>query len=83
MTNSMARWGVRGGMGGTHLLLYLILTLLALLLHTWGVYLAGRKTSSFISSAFCPKSQNLDSFLIYTRLVLINYSKPKGKGKGF
>ena len=36
------------------------------------MYKAGRKTSSFTSSAFCPKSQKLDSFVIYTSLKVIN-----------
>ena len=48
--------------------LHLSPTLLALLLHTWEMYKAGRKTSSFTSSAFCPKSQKLDSFVIYSSL---------------
>ena len=43
------------------------------LLHLWPItylemYKAGRKPSSFTSSAFCPKSQKLDSFVIYSSL---------------
>lgn len=83
MTNSMARWGGQGW-NGWHTSTPVPDSYTSGLTITYlGVYKAGRKTSSFTSSAFSPKSQNLDSFLTYTRLVLINYSKPKGKGKGF
>ena len=39
------------------------------------MYKAGRKTSSFTSSAFCPKSQKLDSFVIYTSLKVKSLSR--------
>ena len=39
------------------------------------MYQAGRKTSSFTSSAFCPKSQKLDSFVIYTSLKVKSLSR--------